>query len=229
MFEKIFSYCERGLDPSFWAEPLNAITNAAFIIAALLATRYWLQAPSDQRGVPEFLLILLIYAMGIGSFLFHTYATGWAAIADVAPIGIFMVSYLAYALKRYLGVGWLLTGLILVLFFVSLWQTSVARCDGGPCFNGSLAYAPALIALLLIGGLLLARGHAAGKGLIAAGLVFALSLTFRTLDQDVCASTVVVTDGPLGTHFMWHILNATLLYILARTAIQHGRDAPSLG
>ena len=106
MFEKVFSYCERGLDPSFWAEPVNAITNAAFIIAAILATRGWLQRPAGERGAVEGVLILLIYAMGIGSFLFHTYATGWAAIADVAPIGIFMVSYLGFALRRYIGLGW---------------------------------------------------------------------------------------------------------------------------
>ena len=112
---------------------------------------------------------------------------------------------------------------MLVLFFISLWQTSVARCDGGPCFNGSLAYAPALLALLLIGGLLLVRGHAAGMGIFTAGIVFAVSLTFRTLDQDICASTTIVSESPLGTHFMWHVLNATLLYILAVTAIRHGR------
>ena len=28
--DKIFAYCERGLNPGFWAEPLNAISNAAF-------------------------------------------------------------------------------------------------------------------------------------------------------------------------------------------------------
>jgi hypothetical protein len=26
---------------------------------------------------------------------------------------------------------------------------------------------------------------------------------------------------PIGTHFLWHLLNAVLLYILVRTAIVH--------
>ena len=44
-----------------------------------------------------------------------------------------------------------------------------------------------------------ARGLAIGAGLLT------LSLTFRTLDQTSCAVL------PIGTHFMWHILNATML------------------
>ena len=47
--EKIFIYCERGQDPSFWAEPLNAVTNAAFILAAIAATRDYATAPREQR------------------------------------------------------------------------------------------------------------------------------------------------------------------------------------
>ena len=35
--QKIFAYCERGLDPSFWAEPVNALTNLGFILASLIA------------------------------------------------------------------------------------------------------------------------------------------------------------------------------------------------
>ncbi len=218
MFQKIFAYCERAQDPTFWAEPLNAVTNAAFIIAAVLATRLWLQAAPGQRGMFEGFLVLLIYAMGIGSFLFHTFAEPWSAIADVVPIGIFMVSYLGYALRRYVGLGWVLTFVVLAAFFISLWQTSVARCDGGPCFNGSLAYFPAFTALVIIGAWLIWRQHAAGWSVLGAGVIFAVSLTARTIDRDICAAT-----GMIGSHFIWHVLNATLLYILARAALLHGR------
>ncbi len=218
MNQKIFAYCERGSDPSFWAEPLNAVTNAAFIIAALLATRIWLQAPAGRRGAFEGFLVLLLYAMGIGSFLFHTFAEPWAAIADTVPIGIFMVAYLAYALRRYIGLGWPATFALLAAFFISLWQTSVARCGDGPCLNGSLAYVPALVVLLVIGALLIARRHVAGWSILSAGVIFSLSLTARTLDREICAAT-----GDIGTHFIWHMLNATLLFILARAALLYGR------
>ena len=51
--EKIFIYCERGQDPSFWAEPLNAVSNAAFIIAALVATHDYLKAPPERRTLAK--------------------------------------------------------------------------------------------------------------------------------------------------------------------------------
>lgn len=225
MNQKIFAYCERGQDPGFWAEPLNAVTNAAFIIAAVTATRIWLQAPNGERRRLDLYLVVLVYAMGIGSFLFHTHAEPWAAIADTLPIGIFMVSYLTYALKRYLGLGWLLTFGCLVLFLLSFWQGSVTRCGDGPCLNGSLAYIPAFVVLLLIGGILVIRNHPAGWSLVAAGLVFAVSLTFRTMDRMVCEQTAFATGEPLGLHFMWHVLNATLLFIIIRAALKHGRTS----
>jgi len=36
--DHIDGYCER-LDPSFWSEPVNAVTNAAFVIAAIFVLR----------------------------------------------------------------------------------------------------------------------------------------------------------------------------------------------
>src|SRR5262245_30433974 len=93
---KIYNYCERGQESGFWAEPLNAISNAAFIIAALIATLAFFSQARERRGLAEAGLILLVYVIGTGSFLFHTYATRWASIADTAPIGLFMLAYFAY-------------------------------------------------------------------------------------------------------------------------------------
>jgi len=45
--------------------------------------------------------------------------------------------------------------------------------------------------------------------LLACGL-FAASLLFRTIDQAACEWTRV------GTHFLWHILNAVVLYLCVR-------------
>ena len=217
MAEKIFSYCERGLDPSFWAEPFNAITNAAFIIAAILTTRLWLAIPGGQRGMFEGFLIVLVFAIGTGSFLFHTFAEPWAALADVIPIGIFMVSYLAYALRRYLEFGRGVIFIVLVLFFWSLRESSVLRCGDGPCLNGSLAYFPAFAALMIIGSWLIIKKHAAGWSVLGAGFIFVISLTARTLDREICAETAMI-----GTHLCWHILNGMLLFLLVRAALLFG-------
>lgn len=230
---KIFAYCERGSDPAFWAEPLNAASNAAFIIAAAIAFVIWARQPGVDRRIVDAVLIALVVVIGTGSFLFHTYATKWAAFADTIPIGIFMVSYVAYALRKFVGLGWLVTLGVLVLFFIALWQSSVFRCGDGPCFNGSLAYAPAFVMLVGIGLYLGLKRHPAAVSLVAGGLIFAASLAFRTLDQDICPMTAItaVGRGPLGTHFIWHCLNGLLLFLLLRAAILFGgglRTAPPI-
>lgn len=220
--EQIFTYCERGQNPSFWAEPLNAFTNGAFIIAALAAFIIWLRQPRDNRRLVDLALILSVVIIGVGSFLFHTLATRWASLADIIPIGIFMLAYMAYALKRFINVGWLITAFGLVVFVLGLWQAGEMRCDGGRCLNGSVAYFPAFVALVLLGILLAFQRHPAGLSLISAGLIFAVSLTARSIDMAICPSTAFVGEQPMGTHFIWHMLNATLLFILLRAAVLYG-------
>ncbi|MEM9127298.1 MAG: ceramidase domain-containing protein, partial [Pseudomonadota bacterium] len=77
----IDGYCER-LDAGFWAEPINALTNIAFLLAA--AVMAWrtrrLQSPLCTA------LVVVLAAIGVGSFLFHTFATVWSAMTDVVPI-----------------------------------------------------------------------------------------------------------------------------------------------
>src|SRR5258708_32694158 len=77
-------YCERT-DASFWAEPANALTNAAFLIAAAAAFWLWRSQSESHRSRdwPALALIVVVVAVGIGSFVFHTLATRGAVLADV--------------------------------------------------------------------------------------------------------------------------------------------------
>jgi cytochrome c oxidase subunit IV len=218
--KQLFSYCERALDGAFWAEPLNAVSNAAFWVAAVAALVLWLRAPAHNRRIIDLVLIALLFIIGTGSFLFHTFATRWAVLTDVFPIIIFMLVYLGVALKRFMAQSWLVTALGVAVFFIILQQAEKITCGDGPCLNGSIGYVPALIVLLAIGSALSAMAHPAGRSLVAAGLIFAVSLTFRTVDKTYCAATDIgMALGPIGTHFIWHILNATLLYLLVRASI----------
>ena len=216
---QVFAYCERAGLPEFWAEPLNAVTNAAFLIAALAAYRLRETMPSERRGLMELAMMAIVAIIGLGSFLFHTFATVWAALADTIPIGVFMMVYMGFALRSLIGWPWWAVVLGLVAFFASLAAASVY---GGAAFNGSVAYFPAFAAMVGIGGYLMSVSHPAGRYLLAAGLIFAVSLTFRSLDLQLCTSTLIGERNPLGLHFMWHILNATLLYLLMVAAIRHG-------
>ncbi len=198
-------YCERT-DPSFWAEPVNAISNVAFLIAAAVAFVQWRAA--GGRGWPVPLLIALAAVVGVGSFIFHTVATQGAELFDTVPIAVFIYGYLLFALRRYLALS-LPVSLALLVAFAGLTYAEAALVPPD-ALNGSHAYLPALAAMLIVGGL--ARGQA-GHLVLAAAAAFALSLVFRSVDNALCPWL------PLGTHFLWHILNAVVLYLLLRAAI----------
>jgi hypothetical protein len=206
----IDAYCERT-DAGLWSEPLNAATNAAFLVAALAALLLWMRR--GGRDGPALLLILVVVAVGLGSFAFHTLATVAASLADVIPIAFFIYGYFLLAMRRYLGLG-MAGGLVATAGFFAA-SLLIARGLGG-LVGSSAGYVPALVALLGLGGTLATRRHPAGVGLIAAGTVFAVSLVARTIDGPLCALL------PTGTHFLWHVLNAVVLYVLLATAIRVG-------
>ena len=55
----------------------------------------------DRLDGPVIWLTVILFAVGTGSFLFHTFATVWAAIADTGPIMIFILSYFAISMRCY--------------------------------------------------------------------------------------------------------------------------------
>ncbi|MDX2288348.1 MAG: ceramidase domain-containing protein [Hyphomicrobiaceae bacterium] len=221
--DQIFAYCERGSDAAFWAEPLNALTNAAFLLAALAALTLWATRPPENRRAIDLALVALVAVIGVGSFLFHTLANRWAAVADTAPIGLFMLAYLIYALRRFLAAPWYIVALGLGVFLAAGQQAATLRSAAGTlALGGSVAYLPAFAALLIIGLGLAVRRHPAAAYILPGAAVFAASLAFRTLDRQMCPQTFLPTVGTIGTHFLWHVLNGLLLYLLLRAAVLHG-------
>ena len=236
MNDKIFAYCERGLDPDLLAEPVNAVTNAAFIVAGLAALVLIRRQPPQGRRLVHIVLAILVIAIGIGSFLFHTHATRWAAIADVAPIGVFMLLYFGVAMRSLLRLplGWAVA--LTAAFAVCLWAAGRITCgpggvvefagDGGRCLNGSVGYLPALVAMVAIGAVLALKRHPAARSLFLASGIFAVSVTFRSLDQVLCPQTNIA-GYLLGTHFLWHTLNGLMLFVLARALIANASARPA--
>ena len=200
MEEQIFAYCERTA-AGFWAEPVNAITNAAFLIsAAIMATRL--------RGAQLTLawaLVTVLAAIGVGSFQWHTFATRWAALTDVIPILVFILIYLFAATRDFLGLRWPWAALAVALFL----PYAIAVASGlswlVPGIGGNAAYASVALLILAYGLWLLPRHPATARGLLIGAGILAVSLTFRALDRPLCDVL------PIGTHFLWHLLNATML------------------
>ncbi|MEM9784049.1 MAG: ceramidase domain-containing protein [Pseudomonadota bacterium] len=221
LFRRIDAYCERT-DISLLAEPLNAITNLAFIIAALMC---WRRAVEMERtDWTVIFLTINLFVIGVGSTLFHTFAQVWAALTDTIPIMIFILGYFAVAMNRFVGLTWLRVGGAMVVFLIALFVTSfLLNWLLRPVIGGTVSYFPALLAIIAVGAWLHRAGHPAGLGLFAAAGFFIPSLTMRALDQPMCSTL------PFGTHFGWHIFNALVLGTLIMTLIRHGRvpEGPS--
>jgi hypothetical protein len=210
--ERIDAYCER-LGPELWAEPVNAATNAAFLLAAILMWRRWPADPLCQA------LSAVLFAIGIGSALFHTLATPWAAAADTLPILGYILLYVFAAHRVVWGQG-LWTSLLfaaLTVPWIALLTPVFARLPG---FEVSSFYWPVPTLILLHAWLLRDRAPAVARGFAAGATILALSLTFRSLDGPLCDRL------PLGTHFLWHLLNALMLgwmiEVLGRARLAQG-------
>ena len=205
-------YCER-LGPGLWAEPLNAVSNLAFIVAGILLVAALRRCDPPVRRDPTIVaLVALTFIIGIGSALFHTFAVVWAALTDVVPIALFILLYMYLALRRLVALPlwgcWL--GVAVVLFLTVVMPLA---------FGFSIStYGVALAAMLGVGGFLhFGRRHPAGPRILVAAGIFAVSLALRTADEPLCAAL------PVGTHYFWHLFNAVVLYSLTRTMMAFGR------
>lgn len=214
--DPIDAYCER-LGAGFWAEPLNAASNLAFILVALAAFVAWRRrdavTAARRRDLASLLLIGLVGVIGIGSFLFHTFANRWSSLADVLPITLFIAGYLGLALYRFVGLPRWAAVLAVPAFF----GLSYLAGDGLAELAGSSAgYVPPALALYAIGIYLAVRRRSPARRMLAAAVVFSGSIALRMADLPLCAA------HPLGTHYLWHILNATTLGLLLSAAIRSG-------
>lgn len=212
-FQPIDAYCERT-DATFWAEPVNAATNLAFLAAALWAFAVWRRdGGSDRAGLA---LIAVTAIVGLGSFLFHTDATRWSALADVIPIALFIHGYFFLAMRRMLGLK-ALPAVLVTLAFAGA-SVLVAR-SLAPVLGSSAGYAGALMALVGVGLAVRGRDPASARRLFVGAGLFAVSLTARMLDMPLCDRV------PLGTHFLWHLFNGLLLGWLTVAMIRARRSS----
>ena len=212
MFQSVDGYCER-LGPGLWAEPLNALSNLAFLIAAVIMAR-------RARGLAmPTLLVGELALIGIGSGLFHTVAQGWAALADVIPILLFILTCLYAANRQFWGLARLPAAGLTALFLPYAAAT-------GPLFSlipglgSSAGYAPVPLLILIYAALLWTRQPAPARGLALGGGLLTVSLIARSLDLPLCAT------NPSGTHFLWHLLNAGVLALMMETLIRNQKAHP---
>ena len=212
LLSQVMHYCERT-DLSFWGEPANFLSNGAFLLAAA-----WLWMRARRVGLrrdPALqLLIGLIFLVGIGSGLFHSFATRLAQAGDVLPIALFVLAFLGIWLRQALRLPWrsvataygwfaLLNGVCLALFRL------------GPIkVNGSEPYFASAIFLVGMGFWRRHQIRLNAPYLLYAGAVFGISIVLRGIDRIVCPYF------PLGTHVGWHLGNAVVCMLLVTALIE---------
>ena len=198
------AYCER-IGPGLLAEPLNAVSNVSFLLAALAA---WVLAErTGTLSARVRVLIALAASVGIGSILWHTYPTMLTLILDSVPILIFIIWFIWLYTRNVIGMRPLFAvtcdaAFVLGTFFF------IQFAD---VLHGAFVYTPGLIVTLMLGVFHARERTVARFTLLAAAGVYLAALFFRTIDNEICPVL------PIGTHFLWHLLIGLVTYLAMRS------------
>lgn len=206
-------YCERT-EFTYWAEPVNALSNVAFLIGAAVMMRR-LRGARLPLG---WALAWTMVAIGVGSYLFHTHATRWASALDVGAIAVYILIYIYAANRAYWRLRPLWAGLGAAAFVP--WVAATGPIfDALPFFGISNAYwsVASLIALYAVA--LWRRAPATARGLALGALALAVSISLRSVDMAVCATV------PVGTHVAWHLINGAMLAWMIEVYRRHALAA----
>lgn len=156
------AYCERT-GPEYWSEPINALTNLAFLIAAVII---WprLSGPGMAMGRA---LAAVLFVIGIGSWLFHTHANRLTGVMDVLPILGFILLYVFAATRDYFGARPWVAGLV-TAGFIPYAAATVPLFAQVPGLGSSASYAPVPL-LILVYAVMLRRRLPPAAGCDGAG------------------------------------------------------------
>ena len=200
------AYCER-VGMGVFAEPLNAVSNVSFLLAALAAWVLATRTGALSAGVR--VLIALGASVGIGSILWHTYPNMFTLILDIVPILIFICWFIWLYARNVIGMRPLFAVAAVAAFLLA---TFLAFPFAG-VLHGALVYTPGLVVTLVLGMYHARERSAARFTLLAAAGVYLAALFFRTIDNEVCPVL------PIGTHFIWHLLIGLVTYLAMRSLI----------
>jgi len=207
-------YCERSSD-GLLGEPFNLFSSLGFFVAGWLLLYLYRKHRSQTNAMPEIIaLIVMTFAIGMGSAIFHSFATRGSILFDVIPIAIFVLFFTYVFARDLLGLGKTLSLLLLLLLIaINLaYKSYVFRA-----IDGYVSYIPTFMFLLALSLYMLIKRHPSALRIAFASCIAFASLYFRTMDRAWCS------DIPIGTHFMWHLLNAALVYMLVRELIVYRR------
>jgi uncharacterized membrane protein len=198
-FNSVDIYCER-LDASFWAEPINAISNLSFIVAGFFLWR--LRTPRSS------LMAALVILIGLGSFSFHTFANRLTGLLDVLAIALYLVAFAFLIPKQWLRNSLLIQmgSFLMLIVSIVLAQSLMSYLKPVLPWLPSGIYLGAWLALIMFALITQYSNMHAARFLWLAVIVFPVSLVSRQLDMPLCESIG-------GTHWLWHLFNGLTLFL----------------
>lgn len=199
-------YCER-IGPGLLAEPLNAFTNLAFLLAAYLASRDIKKHRISNKA--WWLLPLLMAATGLGSLLFHLFANPISQMLDLVALLLYQLVFLWFYSQLLNGLSGKGRIVFMLLFLLSVYTSS----SFPHLFNGSLLYAPTLLILLGMSVYHFIKYPSSAVNTMLATGLFTMSLVARSVDLQVCDA------WSAGTHFLWHLGNAIVMLMMFRVLL----------
>lgn len=196
-------YCERVSD-SLFSEPVNLITNLAFLISAFFVYRI-IKANNLKNSIYN-LFPWIILTIGLGSSLWHLYRTSITLIFDALPVYIFLGLALFVLLKKLFGSSKLVLGVIGLFILLQILLT----VNFPNLLNNSIRHiANAVLLLMLITWTYKKFGNVTLQ-LFFVFLIYVVGIFFRAIDMSVCPVFGI------GTHFLWHFFVALGTYYIVR-------------
>lgn len=208
-----YGVCERhGL--GFIAEPLNVLSSFAFIFVAMMITRYYRREEDiiDKWRWDIRVMISLCFVIGVNSVVFHAFPTPMTELLDTIAIVAFIMIYFLSVLFRIGRCNPFQAGICFVAF---LGFSHMLVSQFPEALNDSIGYLSSMIALIMIAVHLHLKARPSSQHFMLAAIVGVVSLFCRAIDKEICPML------PIGSHFLWHMLNATLLYILLKQIIRN--------
>jgi hypothetical protein len=213
-----YGVCERtALGPL--AEPLNVLSSFAFIFVAVTIYRHYHRHEDLQKKWiwDVHALTFITFLIGLNSVAFHAFPNPTTELADTLTIVLFIILYFWSVLFR-IGRTNFFQALICFVAFVGFSHILVHQFPRA--LNDSIGYLSSMIALIMIAVHLHLKARPSSSHFMFAAIIGVVSLSCRILDRELCEETFV------GTHFLWHTLNATLMYVLLKQLVRNvNRDA----
>ena len=215
ILEPIQLYCGRT-GPGLLAEPLNV---AASFIYLWLAVVLWRR--SQQLWLLRQMAVLMAL-LCVAAVWLHILPSDAALAANLIVIlGLVLVYF--HAVNRDLvglSPGVSVAAAAMILPFLAASLPLVALLPGA---GGSAAYAVLPILLLGYAAVLRQTCPRTARGLLVAALILAVAIGFRTVDMPLCGV------WPYGTHFLWILGIAALVWQLAQVYRRHMLAGPDGG